>query len=52
MWCGQGLQGTTAAVGIDVGTVRVRVYEQQGNGDWNEAAALTEDDLCPGKSHC
>ena len=26
-------------MGIDVGTVRVRVYEQQGNGDWNEAAA-------------
>ena len=26
----------------------MRVYEQQGNGDWSEAAALTEDDLCPG----
>lgn len=44
------LLGDTAAVGIAMGATRLRVYESAAGSTWVQAAAFTDDDLCPGGS--
>jgi hypothetical protein len=42
------LLGSTAAVGIAQGSTRLRIYQPGAGSTWSQAAAFSEDDLCPG----
>eukprot|EP01043_Picozoa_sp_COSAG02_P077713 COSAG02_NODE_17149_length_1025_cov_1.340173_1_plen_307_part_10 len=44
------LLGGTAAVGIAMGSTRLRIYEPAIGSAWTQTAAFTDDDLCPGGS--
>eukprot|EP01043_Picozoa_sp_COSAG02_P049468 COSAG02_NODE_4969_length_4772_cov_2.562166_1_plen_1390_part_00 len=44
------LLGDTAAVGIEMGSTRLRIYARGAGSTWTPAAAFTDDDLCPGGS--
>ena len=39
---------STAAVGIAQGSTRLRIYQPGAGSTWSQAAAFSEDDLCPG----
>ena len=42
------LLGDTAAVGLEGGVTRLRVYEAGAGLSWVQQIALSEDDICPG----